>query len=103
MGTFEKMSVREKLDCEYEYFFLDMMRTSRENLFSHSHEIEVKRTILKDVRIILEAVSPEKETIMFAQENLLNAVYCYVCEHEDDGKDIHTLIHNWYENLTRER
>ena len=39
------MNLREKVEYEYRCFFLDMMRTSKENIFAHSDEIEVKKRI----------------------------------------------------------
>lgn len=38
-----KERIIEKLDAEYECFFQDMMRTSKENLFANSGEIETKK------------------------------------------------------------
>lgn len=35
--------VLEKIDTEYEFFFLDMVKTTKENLFAKSGEIESKK------------------------------------------------------------
>lgn len=45
-----KERIVEKLDAEYECFFQDMMRTSKENLFANSAEIESKKAIQNILR-----------------------------------------------------
>lgn len=39
------MTLNEKVHYEYERFYLDMMRTSKENIFAHSDEIEAKKNV----------------------------------------------------------
>ena len=41
-----KEKILEKLDMEYEIFFLDMIKTTKENLFAKSGEIETKKSIV---------------------------------------------------------
>lgn len=38
------MTLKEKISYEFECFYLDMMRTSKENIFAHSAEIETKNS-----------------------------------------------------------
>ena len=45
------MTLNEKVHYEYERFYLDMMRTSKENIFAHSDEIEAKK-MLKNQHIV---------------------------------------------------
>lgn len=38
------MRLEEKIKHEYRRFYLDMVKTSRENIFAHSNEIETKKS-----------------------------------------------------------
>lgn len=38
--------VLEKIDFEYELFFMDMMKSTKENIFAKSREIELKKAIV---------------------------------------------------------
>ena len=41
----------KKIDWEYEMFYLDIMRTSKANIFAKSGEIEAKKKIIEALRM----------------------------------------------------
>lgn len=89
--------VKTKVDREYEIFYLDMMRTSKANIFANSEEIEIKKSIYG---ILKEEKSLNgQEEILCACENLLEEIYRYVDDHLSEslesGKEIHALVMDW--------
>lgn len=38
--------VLNKIDMEYEFYFMDMMKSTKENIFAKSKEIELKKAIV---------------------------------------------------------
>lgn len=79
--------ILEKLDTEYEFFFLDVMRTSKENIFAISGEIERKKLIQKCLK---EYVSSPKnlknetmEKRLLLTDNLMESCYRYVMDYPE--------------------
>lgn len=86
--------IRKKVDMEYEMFFLDMMRTSKANIFANSEEIEIKKSIYGILKE--EKFSKVQEEIMCACENLLEELYRFVDDHlSGSERDIPTLVKKW--------
>lgn len=71
------MGLSEKIDYEFKRFYLDQMRTSKENIFAHSHEIELKKRLAAElIKLQQEVDGPAMECLLL-QENLLESVYCF--------------------------
>ena len=73
--------VLEKIDTEYEFFFLDMVKTTKENLFAKSGEIESKKAIVKYLN---SEVQNNKEIClerMITSNGLIDEFYRYVTDH----------------------
>ncbi len=69
------MTVKEKIDWEYEMFYLDMMRTSRENIFTKSKEIQKKKEIHQQVTTLCKSLNPKEQMILLCKENIIDMVY----------------------------
>lgn len=67
--------LKEKLDYEYECFTLDMMRTSKDNIFASSKEIEIKKAIYRYFLKIFPQMKEQEIREFSAESNLLEAVY----------------------------
>lgn len=74
------MKLQDKIDYEFQCFYLDMMRTSKENIFAHSEEIVMKKKMLDQLQSLVEdmndADEDEIEKLML-QNNLLESFYCF--------------------------
>lgn len=93
MITAEKL--RNKIDTEYEFFVMDMLKSSRENLFAKSAEIELKKRITVELRVI--AVN-EKELCrekMFTENNLIDSFYRYIYDHSKNEKNFEELFRTY--------
>lgn len=90
MVTAEKL--RDKIDTEYEFFVMDMLKSSRENLFAKSAEIELKKRITAKLRT---AVANEKELCsqkMYTENNLIDSFYRYIYDHSESEKKFEELF-----------
>lgn len=86
---------REELDFEFEKFFLDSMRTSKENIFSKSEEIEIKKKIK---RILLKKNYSDKEyKKLLGLNNILESVYRYHMDHPE--MTLETGIKTWEKDI----
>ena len=84
------VELKEKVATEYEIFFLDLMRTSRENIFAHAQEVAAKKEI-KNILVQLEGeLEPELVEKLFLQSNVLEAAFCYY-EKNYDGQRPETM------------
>ena len=92
-------SVKEKIDYEYELFYLDMMRTSRANIFSKSKEITLKKQIAQLLKQSCEFEESGKKEILLSCENILESAYRYVTDYETANEQIEMLLKAWLEKL----
>lgn len=74
------MTLKEKLDYEYQLFFLDKMRTSRENIFASSAEIELKKQLYKMIPGAVQKAEEGEVDILLWQDNLLESAYCFATD-----------------------
>lgn len=76
-------NISERVGREFRRFQLDMLRTSRDNIFAHAREIDVKRQAVEDICRSAEAgeITPEDEERADGICSILDAVYC-CCENE---------------------
>lgn len=79
--------ILEKLDAEYECFFNDMLRTSKENLFANSDEISLKKEIQRDLRELVKTSKKfENEDLsnkILISNNVMEICYRYAIDHPD--------------------
>ncbi|MBC5685329.1 hypothetical protein H8R94_01645 [Roseburia sp. NSJ-9] len=82
-----KEKIIEKLDAEYECFFQDMMRTSKENLFANSGEIETKKAIQNILRNEVKTNPKFDDTAlvkkMLYTDNLMESGFRYASDHPE--------------------
>lgn len=88
----------QKLDTEYEFFFLEAMRNSKANLFAKSLEIEMKKEIqgylrdfIKSSDILHDARSARQ---LYLTDNLMDECYRFALDHpeQDIGENCKTYI-----------
>lgn len=72
------MNLTEKIEHEFRCFFLDMMRTSKENIFVHSEEIEAKKRLYTRLTRLSGELDAEQEECLLLQENLLESSYQFL-------------------------
>jgi len=82
--------VTDRVKREFRYFQLDMLRTSRENIFANSGQIEVKRQAFMDICSRAESglMGDREEARLEGIQNILDLVYCYYVNEKADGKNM---------------
>lgn len=78
------MELNEKIDFEYQCFFLDQMRTSKENIFAHSEEIECKKKLKAGLEELAGRLDRRVREYLSVQENLLESAFRFL---QDTGWD----------------
>lgn len=75
----------QKLDAEYELFFLETMRNSKANLFARSLEIEMKKEVQRFLREFVksnEALDDERfASQLYLADNLMDECYRFVMDY----------------------
>lgn len=73
-----KQLLTEKIEYEFERFSLETIRTSRENIFAASKEIELKKSVRYHVLNLLESDVLDQNTVtaLLMENNVLDAIYC---------------------------
>lgn len=75
------LELKNKIEFEFRCFYLDQMRTSKENIFAHSKEIELKKQIHEELLILIEMNQDEKVNgLLKVQSNLLESAYGFVTD-----------------------
>lgn len=93
-----RTKILQKLDAEYEFFFLESMRNSKANLFAKSSEIETKKRVQEFLRKFVESNEAlEDESIarrIYLADNLMDECYRFVIDHpgQDLEKNCQTYI-----------
>lgn len=79
--------ILQKLDAEYEFFFLESMRNSKANLFAKSFEIETKKQVQEFLREFIRtsaALSDDKfARQLYLSDNLMDECYRYAADHPE--------------------
>lgn len=73
-------NIEKKIDWEYEKFYLDMMRTSRENIFTKSKEIEYKKCICKKLKEVTQELSENEINVLMVKDNLIDYMFTFLNE-----------------------
>ena len=92
------MNLTDKIQYEYHCFFLDMMRTSKENIFEHSGEIETKKGLSVKLLLLLKDVDEMTTECLLLQENLLESAYHFIMTEKSFGTDGDSL-QKWLDAL----
>lgn len=75
-------NIERKLDWEYEKFYLDMMRTSRENIFTKSKEIEYKKCIWKQLKEVTVELQENEVDVLMVKDSLIDYMFTFLSEKE---------------------
>ena len=79
--------VLNKIDMEYEFYFMDMMKSTKENIFAKSKEIELKKAIVLFLKRNVHSYKEIKLIRMTTTNNLIDEFYRYVIDHEDIDRE----------------
>lgn len=87
-----KEDFQERIRYEYDKFFLEMMSTSKENIFAKSKEIEEKKRI-RDLLIQRSETYSEEQIIVFCgMNNIIESAFRYFT---DSGKELQAAMKKW--------
>ena len=90
------ITLAEKINHEYQCFFLDQMRTSKENIFAHASEIEIKKQIKENLLSMEEQIDPVTIEFLLAQSNVLESAYCYIVDTADKETTFRHKLKKWF-------
>lgn len=97
------MMLLDKINYEFKCFFLDTMRTSKENIFAHSAEIETKKKLLLHLQSMVENMDEDAERVLLLQNNLLESAYCYIKDmNTESDADLKETVGKWKDFLIQE-
>lgn len=98
------MRLEEKIKHEYRRFYLDMVKTSRENIFAHSNEIETKKEIMNELFLLTLKLDEQTQELLLLESSLLKSAYCFVQELKNLSakEDIPGALNRWLEFLKSE-
>lgn len=83
---------RDRIEYEYDKFFMEMMTSSKENIFAKSKEIEDKKRI-RDILLQRSEVYSEGQLLLFCgMDNIIETVYRY---YMDSGKNLKEAFIGW--------
>lgn len=91
------MGATEKVDYEYQIFYLDCMRQSKAGIFARSNEIRIKREIKTALKKALNG-NRELEEKINRIDNILEEAYRYICDNEE-RQPTETLVKRWLRGL----
>ena len=84
----DAVDVIRKIDKEYELFYLDTIKNSRENIFAKSGEIERKKYLVSYIKNALRSQRIFRYVELMTANNLLDEFYRYATDHEDVGFEV---------------
>lgn len=97
------MMLLDKINYEFKCFFLDLMRTSKENIFAHSAEIETKKKLLLHLQSLAQETDEDVERVLMLQNNLLESAYCYMKDMSlESNTDLREIVSEWKNFLIQE-
>jgi len=97
------MTLNEKVHYEYERFYLDMMRTSKENIFAHSDEIEAKKMLKKAILNKIKNMNEDEVESLLVEDNLLESAYRFLKEArwDNEAESFHQIVSQWLAALLK--
>ena len=95
------MMLEEKIANEFQRYFLSMMATSRENIFAHSDEIEVKKKKKNELYEFIGTLNEEQKEILSVQSSLIESVYRYRSDFYSADDDIswQDFLNGWLKSV----
>ena len=95
------MMLEEKNANEFQRYFLSMMATSKENIFAHSDEIEVRKQIKNELNEFIGTLNEEQKEILSVQSSLIESVYRYRSDFysADDDISCQDFLNGWMKSV----
>ena len=95
------MMLEEKIANEFQRYFLSMMATSKENIFAHSDEIEVRKQIKNELYEFIGTLNEEQKEILSVQSSLIESVYRYRSDFysADDDISCQDFLNGWMKSV----
>lgn len=93
--------LEEKIDWEYECFYLDTMRTTKANIFTKSKEIQTKKEIVFELKRLFskkEKNSAELCQKLFGFESVMDEAYRFILE-QNQKESVEILVEKWLSAL----
>lgn len=98
------MTLKEKISYEFQCFYLDMMRTSKENIFAHSAEIETKKQLMEELELLSQDIGGQRKNILELQDNLLESAYCFLLNVRGKKEEsVREAMQNWMKFVVEKR
>ena len=72
--------LEKKIKWEYKMFYSEFMSTSRENIFTKSKEITMKKQIYHHLQKIIAELKPETIDLLIQKERILDFLYLQLCD-----------------------
>ena len=93
--------VKEKIFAEFEIFYLSQITTSKDNIFSHSLEIEMKKTLRNRLTFMAQNMTRDQRMILLYQDNLLESAYRFCMDKRAANPylDIDRMLKDWLQYL----
>lgn len=88
----------EKIDYEYQIFFLDCMRQSKAGIYARSNEIQIKKQIRNALKRYLGKTGKLRDKIE-SMDNVLEEVYRYVSDHKECDLSVDELVKRWIKTI----
>ena len=94
------MMLEEKIANEFQRYFLSMMATSKENIFAHSDEIEVRKQIKNELYEFIGTLNEEQKEILSVQSSLIESVFRYRRDFYSTDDDIpyQDFLNGWIQS-----
>lgn len=94
------MMLEEKIANEFQRYFLSMMATSKENIFAHSDEIEVRKQIKNELYEFIGTLNEEQKEILSVQSSLIESVYRYRSDfYSADDIPYQDFLNGWMKSV----
>ncbi|MCP1101985.1 hypothetical protein M2454_000778 [Aequitasia blattaphilus] len=91
------MTLQERMNYEWERFYLDCMRTTKEAIFTKAEEISVKRRICEYLK--KKKISESQQEKLASLGNILESCYSYIYEMTDIKSFEDSYIRKWIQQL----
>ena len=92
----------KKIEWEYETFYMDIMRTSKANIFAKSGEIEAKKKIIEALRKIFrerKKHEPQLFEKLSGFDSVLDEVYRYILDSAGEKTDVRIQVEEWVSTI----